>query len=249
MRPVRACDGPARSHRVALDRSRGPDVPCGRGGRPYGDAMDDRDDSVRLSPEEALQRLVEGNRRFVADDAQHPDQTLARRRFLGGDGGQHPFAAVFSCADSRVPPEIVFDAGLGDLFVVRSAGQVLDHAILGTLEFGVAQLGTPVIIVLGHTGCGAVRATLAAVAAHAPASGTDIDTLVDAITPAVTEAEHDGVDDAHLLDAAVKHHVERVVREVREAPLVGEAADRGEVVVAGAVYDLATGSVDLLLSV
>jgi carbonic anhydrase len=208
--------------------------------------MPDRDDSVRLGPDEALLRLVQGNRRFVADEAEHPDQTVSRRAFLGGS--QHPFAAVFSCADSRVPPEIVFDAGLGDLFVVRSAGHVLDHAILGTLEFGVDQLGCPLLVVLGHTGCGAVRATFQAVTRHTGASGTDIDTLVEAITPAVVDAGRDGVDDDHLVDAAVRHNVERVVADVVAAPLVAPAVARGAVLVVGAVYDLSTGVVELVVT-
>ena len=213
--------------------------------------MPDRDDAVRLRPHEALARLVEGNERFVAGDPQRPDQTTQRRVALGD--GQHPFALVLSCADSRVPPEIVFDVGLGDLFVVRSAGHVLDHAILGTLEFGVGQLGTPVVLVLGHTGCGAVKATLAARTAHAAASGTDIDVLLDAIAPAVEDAErevawspqelHDPQDD--VLALAVRHHVERVVAEVRAAPLIAPAAGSGEVLVVGGVYDLATGGVAL----
>jgi carbonic anhydrase len=213
--------------------------------------MPDRDDAVRLTPQEALARLVEGNRRFVAGEPERPDQTRDRRAALGD--GQHPFALVLSCADSRVPPELVFDAGLGDLFVVRSAGHVLDHAILGTLEFGVEQIGTPVVVVLGHTGCGAVKATLQARSAHAAASGTDIDTLLEAIAPAVAEAEREvawtpDVPDAvptAILDLAVKHHVERVVADVRVAPLVAPATARGAVLVVGGVYDLATGRVDL----
>lgn len=216
--------------------------------------MPDRDDAVRLRPHEALARLVEGNRRFVAGEPERPDQTTSRRAALGG--GQHPFALVLSCADSRVPPEIVFDAGLGDLFVVRSAGHVLDHAILGTLEFGVEQIGTPVLLVLGHTGCGAVRATLQALTAHAAASGTDIDVLLDAIAPAVEDAEREvawspGPDErddaAAVLDLAVRHHVERVVAEVRAAPLVAPAVERGAVVVVGGVYDLASGRVDVVV--
>ena len=217
-----------------------------RGPAPDRGPLPDRDDDVRLGPDEALQRLVEGNRRFVADEADHPDQTVSRRAFL--EGSQHPFAAVFSCADSRVPPEIVFDAGLGDLFVVRSAGHVVDHAVLGTLEFGVDQLGCPLVVVLGHTGCGAVRAASQAVSRHAGASGTDIDTLVEAITPAVVDAERAGVDDAHLVDAAVRRNVERVVAQVQGAPLVAPAVARGTVVVVGAVYDLATGVVAVVVT-
>lgn len=217
--------------------------------------MPDRDDAVRLRPLEALARLVEGNRRFVAGEPERPDQTTSRRAALGG--GQHPFALVLSCADSRVPPEIVFDAGLGDLFVVRSAGHVLDHAILGTLEFGVEQIGTPVLVVLGHTGCGAVKATLQARTAHAAASGTDIDVLLDAIAPAVADAEREVAwspepdekdePDTAVLDLAVRHHVERVVAQVRSAPLVAPAVRRGAVVVVGGVYDLASGRVDVVV--
>ncbi len=211
--------------------------------------MSDRDDRIPLTPAEALARLVEGNRRFVAGALEHPDQTAARRALLGGS--QHPFALVLSCADSRVPPEIVFDAGLGDLFVVRSAGHVLDHAILGTLEFGVEQIGTPVVVVLGHTGCGAVKATLQAVETGASGTGTDIDTLVEAITPAVEEAEeegHAGHDpaDGEILALAVRHNVERTVADVLAAPLVGPAVAQGRVAVVGGVYDLDTGVVDLV---
>lgn len=218
-------------------------------GRHYRGGVLDRDDSVRFGPDEALRRLVAGNRRFVAGEPEHPDQTAVRRALLAGS--QHPFATVFSCADSRVPPEIVFDAGLGDLFVVRSAGQVLDHAILGTLEFAVEQIGTPVLVVLGHTGCGAVRATVQARRVCEAASGTDIDTLLDAIAPAVEDAEREVAwapepDVEHLLDTAVRHNVARVVAGVLAAPLIGPAVDRGAVAVVGAVYDLATGAVSHL---
>ncbi len=204
--------------------------------------MTDRDDTERLSPRQALVRLVEGNARFVEGAAEHPDQTTDRRRVL--TGAQHPFATVFSCADSRVPPELLFDQGLGDLFVVRSAGQVLDHAILGTLEFGVGELGTPLVLVVGHTACGAVRATVDAVRTHAPASGTDVDTLVEALVPAVEEAEHDGGDD--VVGTAVRVHVERVVGTLRDAPVISTALAEGTVAVVGAVYDLDTGRVDVL---
>jgi carbonic anhydrase len=111
-----------------------------------------------VSPIDALNDLLEGNQRFVAGESQHPDKDASRRRELVG--GQHPPAAVLSCSDSRVPPEIVFDRRLGDLFVVRNAGNVAGQLALESLRYAVAHLGTRLIVTLGHTGCGAVTATV-----------------------------------------------------------------------------------------
>src|SRR5438093_4353999 len=139
-------------------------------------------DFVNVDPYAALQRLLDGNARYVANKAERPDQTVERRLALAQ--AQHPFAAILGCADSRVPAEIVFDQGLGDLFVVRVAGPVLDEAVLGSLEFAVAELGLGLILVLGHERCGAVAATIAALERGADAPGRIAD-LVAAITPAV----------------------------------------------------------------
>lgn len=106
------------------------------------------------NPEKGLAALVEGNRRYQAQRLTHPHQNAARRAALAA--GQHPFAAVLSCADSRVPPEIVFDQGLGDLFVVRVAGNITDDVVLGSLEYAVEHLHVPLVVVLGHYKCGAV---------------------------------------------------------------------------------------------
>jgi len=107
---------------------------------------------------EALARLMEGNKRFVTRKAQHPDQTLAHLREV--ESGQHPFAVVLSCSDSRVSPEIVFDQGLGDLFVIRVAGNVTDDTVIGSIEYAVEHLKAPLVVVLGHQGCGAVQAAV-----------------------------------------------------------------------------------------
>jgi carbonic anhydrase len=104
--------------------------------------------SNKLSPEEALKALLDGNARYVASKAEHPDQTTERRIEVAS--GQHPIAIILSCSDSRVPPEILFDQGLGDLFVMRTAGNVLDDAVLGSIEYGVAELEVPLLVVLGH---------------------------------------------------------------------------------------------------
>jgi carbonic anhydrase len=193
-----------------------------------------------MSADSALDRIKAGNARFMAGTPCHPGQTMDRRAELAG--GQHPFALVLSCADSRVPPELVFDQGLGDLFVVRSAGQAVDRAVLGSIQYAVTVLQTPLLVVLGHRKCGAVEATFDAVANGAAPSGTDIDALVAAIRPAVEAAEGGGSED--LLDASVGKNVDRVVEQLQAAEVLGPAVKSGELTVVGAVYDLASGAVD-----
>lgn len=216
---------------------------CGKkaAAEPAEAAVPERDDAAEISPKEARTRLEEGNVRFVEGKSQYPDQSLERRKKLGE--GQAPFAAVLSCADSRVPPELVFDQGLGDLFVVRSAGQVVDDAVLGTLQFGVGELHTPLLLVLGHTACGAVKATIEAVQKKAPPSGTSIDALVTALKPAVAEAEESGAGEEELLGAAVTNNVDRVVEQLKGAKVLSPAIKAGKLRVFGAVYDIATGEV------
>jgi carbonic anhydrase len=204
----------------------------------------ERDDDEKLSSKEALKRLAEGNERFVHGTAVHPDQTVARRRALRE--GQHPFAAILSCADSRVSPELLFDQGLGDLFVVRSAGQVVDHAVLGSLQYGVAELATPLLVVLGHSRCGAVKATVEAVEKHAKPSGTDIDALVAAIRPSVEEAEELGATEKNILGISIDMNVERIVEQLKTAPVLAAAAKTRKVKIVGATYDIATGEVEWL---
>jgi len=193
-----------------------------------------------LTAEEALERLKHGNARFVGGNALHPGQTRARRGELAA--GQNPIATVLSCVDSRVPPELVFDEGLGELFVARSAGQALDKALLGSLQFGVHELHIPLLVVLGHSKCGAVKATIEAIEKKAPASGTDIDSLVAAIKPAVEQASGAG----DLLAAAVKENVKNVVAKLAVAPVLAAAVAEKKLTIVGAVYDLTTGKVDFL---
>jgi carbonic anhydrase len=194
------------------------------------------------TPAEAWARLEAGNARFAAGTVTHPDATGDRREQLAG--GQHPFATVFSCVDSRVPPELVFDQGLGDLFVIRSAGHVTDHAVLGSLEYGVAELKIPFLLVLGHEKCGAVKATIEAVEKHSPAGGTDIDDLVAGIRPAVEKAKTGNP--ADLLDATVRTNTQAVVAALAGKSILGEAVKAGTLKIAGARYDLDTGTVELL---
>jgi carbonic anhydrase len=204
----------------------------------------DRNDGTVMTYKQARATLEEGNARYVAGQPLRPDQTVSRRSALAA--GQHPFVAVLSCADSRVAPEVLFDQGLGDLFVVRSAGQVVDRAVLGSLQYGVEHLEPPLLVVLGHSACGAVKATLEAVTTKAKASGTAIDDLVAAIRPSIVEAEEIGTDEKSMLDVAIALNVERVVESLKEDHVVGEAVAKRKLKVIGAVYDLATGTLDWL---
>jgi carbonic anhydrase len=197
-----------------------------------------------VSPDEAMRRLIEGNARFVHDIDHVTTRDIGRRGELAS--GQAPFAIVLSCADSRVPPELVFDQELGDLFVLRVAGNTADDAILGSIEYAVDHLGTKLILVMGHTACGAVKA-----AVDTAASGKGADSLpghlpavVAPIMPAVAETRKDAGDPVRL---AVMRHVQRTVASLRTSgPSISGGVEAGGLRVVGAIYDLATGEVDFL---
>ncbi|NAZ85631.1 carbonic anhydrase [Kineococcus indalonis] len=194
-------------------------------------------------PDEALELLRAGNARFVAAPEVHHAHPAAHRLHLAE--GQHPFAIVLSCADSRVPPELVFDQDLGDLFTVRTAGQVVAPPVLGSLQYGVEHLHVPLLVVLGHEGCGAVKAALEAVEAGSAPSGTAVDSLVDAIRPAAERALA-GVDEAHRLDEAVRLNVADGVAALEADPVLAGAVQAGRLRVVGATYDLQDGAVAFL---
>src|ERR1051326_5785578 len=138
------------------------------------------------TPEEALRVLLEGNRRFISGERLHPHQD-ADHREASAEDGQRPFAVLFGCSDSRLAAEIIFDRGLGDLFVVRTAGHVIGPEVLGSIEYGVAMLGCPLVVVLGHDACGAVAATRSAVQDGATAGGYVRD-VIEKVTPSVLAA-------------------------------------------------------------
>jgi carbonic anhydrase len=219
-------------------------VVAGCGGstaKPAAVAEVDRDDHA-LSVDEAHQHLVAGNARYVAGTPTYPDQSLARRATLGSKG-QKPFVTVLACADSRVPPELVFDQGLGDMFVVRSAGEVVDRAVLGSLQFAVAEFHTPLLVVLGHSKCGAVKATMEALDKKSAPSGTDVDALVEAIVPAVDEAEKSGAAAKDLVGVAVADNAARVVKQLSASKVLSAAIAAKQLKIVSAVYDTDTGQV------
>jgi carbonic anhydrase len=196
------------------------------------------DGPPKVSPGEALARLKAGNQRFVASKLQHPRQTAKRRAELATS--QHPFAIVLGCADSRTSPEVVFDQGLGDVFVVRVAGNVLNDETMGSIEYAVEHLGTQLIVVLGHERCGAIKAARETIAAKAEAPG-HIQSLVKAIAPAVDATT--GAD-AETTAKANELHVAKTLRD--SEPILKEMIDKGTVSVVAAHYDLDTGAVEFL---
>jgi carbonic anhydrase len=191
-----------------------------------------------VAPAEAISKLKEGNTRYTSGNLQHPGQTAERRAEL--TKSQHPFAIILSCSDSRVPPEILFDQGLGDLFIVRVAGNVINDEGLGSIEYGVDVLGARLIVVLGHQSCGAVDAAMKTVAAKGKAPG-HIQSLVTAIKPVVDSTPKGD------LDTTIKANVKHVVDALRSStPILKAKVDSGEIQVIGGYYSLDTGAVTFL---
>ncbi len=190
--------------------------------------------------DEALARLMAGNQRFVGGAAEHPRADGAAR--AGLVSGQRPFAAVLACADSRVAPEILFDQGLGDVFTVRVAGNIAGPDEQGSLDYAAEHLGVPVIMVLGHTGCGAVGAAVSGGHFEGGLAG-----LVKCIEPAVRAARAHGAKGAELAPAAVEENVRlNALALLRKDKIIKKLAAEGKVKVTAAVYDLGTGEVRLL---
>lgn len=184
-----------------------------------------------------IKKLVDGNKRYTSSEMVHPNQTSVRRTAVANE--QHPFAVVLSCSDSRVPPEILFDQGIGDLFVIRVAGNVLDDAALGSIEYAIEHLNVKLIVVLGHERCGAVSAAVKG----GKASG-HIRYLVEAIQPAVEKAKSLSGD---ILENAVRINVQNVVAQLKSSePIIEEFVHEKKVDVIGARYDLDDGSVTFL---
>jgi carbonic anhydrase len=191
-----------------------------------------------MTADDALRELAEGNRRFAAGRPAGPRRDSARRAELAS--GQHPFAAVLACSDSRVAPEIIFDQGLGDLFIVRVPGNVADDTILASLELGATHLGVPLIVVLGHTKCGAIAAALDAREAEEKRR-----LITRLLQPAIDASIRDETDPGKIQDRAARENVRLVVETLRRsAPTLAALQERGALRVVGAVYDIETGLVD-----
>lgn len=193
----------------------------------------------RTSPVAAWNALVDGNHRFVAGSPAHPRQDIDRRATVAES--QRPFAALFGCADSRLSAEIIFDVGLGDLFVVRNAGQVIAETILGSLEYSVEVLGVPLILVLGHDECGAIRATIDATEGKLQSEGEFIHNLVERIRPTVLAANATG---KHDIDDVTELHIQDTINDLlTRSKLIANAVKSGKLAVVGANYKLALGEI------
>jgi carbonic anhydrase len=189
-----------------------------------------------ITPDEALRQLMLGNERFVSRKRTSPNQDVVRLNEVAN--GQKPFAAILGCADSRVPSEIVFDQGLGDLFVCRVAGNVATPEEIGSLEFGTAVLGAKVLIVMGHERCGAVDATLKG--ASVPGQ---IGSLLDAIRPSLAKAKGLAGDP---LENACKANIAYQIEQLKKSPVLTELIAAGKLKIVGGYYDLDLGTVSLI---
>ncbi|MET9492404.1 carbonic anhydrase [Nocardia sp. NPDC006630] len=194
----------------------------------------------RTSAVSAWKSLREGNERFVGGVLAHPGQGATDRAKLVA--GQQPSAILFGCADSRVAAEIIFDQGLGDMFVVRTAGHVLDASVLGSIEYGVQVLGVPLIVVLGHDSCGAVAATIDALDGGVVPGGF-IRSLVERVTPSVLLGRREGLTEVDELEA--RHVVETSKLLVQRSQIIAAAVEAGDCAIAGVTYKLADGRAQL----
>ncbi|MBB4959660.1 carbonic anhydrase [Micromonospora polyrhachis] len=193
------------------------------------------------TPAQAIAELRAGNERFVSGTAKHPNQDADHRAALART--QTPFAVIFGCSDSRLAAEIIFDQGLGDLFVVRTAGHTAGAGVLGSIEYAVTILNTPLVVVLGHNSCGAVRAACDAVATGDTPSGF-LGTVVDAVVPSVQHAMSQQV---HDVDEIVDIHTQRTVGQlVRLSDKLAKAVTEGRCAVVGMSYQLSDGKARLL---
>lgn len=198
--------------------------------------------TVSETPARAWQQMKRGNERFVTGTPRHPRQDVERRQELAD--AQSPTVALFGCADSRLAAEIIFDKGLGDLFVVRNAGQIISESVIGSLEYAVAVLHVPLIVVLAHDKCGAVQATIDSVESGQPSDSPHIQTIINSITPAVEHVQRSHIEDGDVIDPALvgKQHLRHTVMDlVRSSEIISAAVTNGTLGIVGANYELVNG--------
>ncbi len=203
----------------------------------------DSSSSGKLTPAAAWREMIQGNGRFIAGEPRHPRQDVDRRGELIGT--QFPKAALFGCSDSRLAAEIIFDMGLGDLFVIRNAGQIVSAPVIGSIEYAVAILNVPLIVVLGHDECGAVAAAIASEGPDAPSIPPHIRELIEPVTRAVVKVRERTPKESPLDAAEVgREHLRRTVAAlVESSELISEAIAAGTLAIVGANYKLLEGQV------
>ena len=190
---------------------------------------------------EALQKLMDGNKRFVSGTLAQKDLSLKRREELAK--GQKPFATVLTCSDSRVPPELLFDQGLGDIFIVRVAGNVVDPIALGSIEYAAEHLGSPLLLILGHSKCGAVKATLE----EKGKPEGNIGEIEKKIMPAVQTAKKKGGTQDEMLETAIKENVKNVYADImKNSKIIPNLVEEGKLTIAAGEYNITTGKVEMI---
>jgi carbonic anhydrase len=190
---------------------------------------------------ESLQKLMDGNKRFVTGTLAQKDLGDAKRKELAK--GQNPFAVVLTCSDSRVPPELLFDQGLGDIFVVRVAGNVVDPIALGSIEYAAEHLGSPLLIILAHSKCGAVKATLEA---KGKAEG-NIGEIVKKIMPAADAAKKKGGTPDEIFETAIKENAKNVYADImKNSKIIPHLVQEGKFTIVAGEYDITTGKVEMI---
>ncbi|NQV86566.1 MAG: carbonic anhydrase [Woeseiaceae bacterium] len=199
-----------------------------------------------ISAVDALERLREGNRRFVSDEVS--EETLASREHRAGTAKpQNPFAIILACSDSRVPTELIFDRGIGDLFVIRVAGNIVAPSQIGSIEFAAKQFGTRLVVVLGHSDCGAIIATLQELGLKDSHRSPNLRAIVDRIRPALEPvlSEHSDLDDEAVINECVRANVRASVEQLRHGSLILEQLiDSDDLTIVGAEYSIETGSIE-----
>jgi carbonic anhydrase len=188
---------------------------------------------VCQTPQDALDKLMEGNKRYTQDKLLYPDLSNGRRQALTSK--QQPFAVILGCSDSRVPPELIFDQGLGDLFVVRLAGNVVTPVVLDSIEYAAKYLGASIILVLGHENCGAIKAVYEGVT-------VDIEALAAQISPAIEGCKKK----KEPVNECVRANVRYVVKELQSYPAIKKLLEQKQVQIVGAYYSLESGAVELI---
>ncbi|MFI6116341.1 carbonic anhydrase [Kitasatospora sp. NPDC051164] len=193
------------------------------------------------TPAAAFTRLMDGNKRWVSGDLHHPDRDPNRRQFVAQE--QEPFGAILSCIDSRVPPELLFDTGLGDLYVMRTGGEAVGPVVTGSVEYGPMTSATPLVVVLGHQRCGAVKAAYESLRDNKPLPG-NLQAIVKALQPAYEQAAREG--GADPVETMARAQVTLTAADLRSNQDLAPLVEKGSLAVVGAYYSLDTGEVEVL---
>lgn len=198
-----------------------------------------------IVPQEALEKLIEGNKRFAENKSIHPNRCDETKSALIKE--QKPFAAVLSCSDSRVPIEIIFDAGLGDIFAVRTAGHVLSKEVMGSLEYAVRTIGVKLIMIMGHANCGAIKAAIDTYENKSyDLMSENLQSILNHIYPAIENVKSSCAKEDFLEDAINSNIQYQVEDLLKKDPYIKEKAEKGEITIVGAKYSLSTGKVEIL---